>query len=61
MTKSDIPENGASVRFLRTDEEEWRDGEFDGENHLFIEVYALEPSTHNMEDIREWEYLQDMG
>ncbi|WP_159473800.1 hypothetical protein [Dyadobacter sp. 3J3] len=61
MTQSEIPENGALVRFLRTDEEDWRDGEFDAENHLFIEIYALELSTHAMEDIQEWEYLPKVG
>jgi hypothetical protein len=61
MDAAQIPENGALVRFLRTDEEEWREGEYDGENKLFIEIYALEPSTHNTEDIREWEYLPQIG
>ena len=60
MTQSDIPENGASVRFLRIDEDEWKEGEYDGENHLFIETYALEPVTHNREDIRSWEYFPEI-
>jgi hypothetical protein len=60
MKQADIPENGSLVRFIRTDEEEWREGEFDGENKLYIEIYALELRTHNIEDIREWEYLPEV-
>ncbi len=61
MTQSDIPENGALVKFLRIDEDVWREGEYDGENHLFIELYALEPSTHNLEDIQVWKSIPEIG
>jgi hypothetical protein len=60
MKQTDIPENGALVRFVRIDEEEWREGEFDAENKLYIEIYSLEPTTHNIEDIREWEYIEEV-
>ncbi len=60
MKQIDIPENGALVRFVRIDEEEWREGEFDAENKLYIEIYALELTTHQVEDIREWAYLHEV-
>lgn len=60
MKQTDIPENGALVRFVRIDDEEWREGEFDAENKLYIEIYALELTTHQVEDIREWAYLREV-
>ncbi|KQS27680.1 hypothetical protein [Dyadobacter sp. Leaf189] len=48
------PENGTLVRFRRHDEEEWREGEFDEQNQMFVEIYAPELITHNTNDIAEW-------
>jgi hypothetical protein len=55
-----LPENGDLIRFRRHDEEEWREGEFDEQNQMFIEIYAPELVTHNLEDIAEW-ILMDVG
>lgn len=52
-----MPENGAAVRFIRTDDDEWRDGEYDAENKMFIEIYSTELTTHSWTDIRIWELL----
>ncbi|CAG5067733.1 hypothetical protein DYBT9623_00455 [Dyadobacter sp. CECT 9623] len=57
---TELPENGAQVKFRRGDEEEWREGEFDQENQLFIEIYSPEIVTHNSADIAEWVHL-DIG
>lgn len=56
MKINSMPENGAAVRFRRIDEDEWKDGEYDAENHLFIETYATELVTHNSTDILDWQY-----
>ncbi|MCE7043235.1 hypothetical protein [Dyadobacter sp. CY312] len=61
MEKHEMPENGAVVRFRRSDGAEWVDGEFDEENQLFIEIYSAEPITHHRQDIVEWEYLDGMN
>lgn len=58
MDQNTLPENGTLVCFLRIDEEEWRDGEYDAENKLFIEIYSTELTTHNLTDIRTWELLE---
>lgn len=58
MDQNTLPENGTLVRFLRIDEEEWKDGEYDAENKLFIEIYSTELITHNWTDIRTWELLE---
>jgi len=57
MQKTEIPENGASVKFIRHDDDQWRDGEFDRENQLFIEIYSTELTTHNITDVEKWEYI----
>ena len=54
----EMPENGRPVTFRRIDEEEWKEGEYDEENQLFIETYAAELSTHNHTDIAEWKYME---
>jgi len=57
MENQSLPENGASVRFRRADESTWRQGEYDSQNQLFIEIYAPETITHNHTDIAEWEHM----
>jgi len=59
MQATDTPDNGALVRFVRTDDDQWRDGEFDLENKMFIEIYSAELTTHNRNDIKEWEYIKE--
>lgn len=59
MKPDNISENGALVRFVRVDDDQWRDGEFDLENKLFIEIYAAELTTHNIGDINKWEYIKE--
>ncbi len=57
MKKDQTPENGALVRFRRNDDDnEWKDGEYDEQNQMFIEIYSAEPVTHNRADILEWKY-----
>ena len=58
MDNNTLPENGSLVRFRRTGEEEWREGEFDAQNQLFIEIYAPEMITHNSTDILEWQAVE---
>lgn len=58
MKEKALPENGSQVRFMRYDEEEWRDGEYDAENKMFIEIYSTELTTHNWTDVRKWELLE---
>lgn len=54
-----MPENGAVVRFRRNDDDnDWKEGEYDEQNRLFIEIYAAEPVTHNSTDILEWENME---
>lgn len=57
MEDKTLPENGSLVRFMRKDENEWRDGEYDAENKMFIEIYSTELTTHNWTDIGVWEFL----
>lgn len=52
-----MPEDGSQIRFMRYDDEEWRDGEYDAENKMFIEIYSTELTTHNWTDVQEWELL----
>jgi len=59
MKPLDTPENGAVVKFKRIDEDQWRDGEFDLENKMFIEIYSAELTTHNLNDISAWEPLAE--
>jgi hypothetical protein len=58
MEKNTLPEHGSLVRFMRIDDEDWRDGEYDAENKMFIEIYSTELTTHNWTDIRKWELLE---
>jgi len=58
MEKETLPENGMLVRFMRKDEEGWRDGEYDAENKMFIEIYSAELTTHSWTDIAKWEPLE---
>ena len=60
MEKGTLPENGAVVRFMREDDPEWKQGEYDEENKLFIEIYSTELVTHNSTDILKWEYQDDL-
>ncbi|KAA0992504.1 hypothetical protein [Dyadobacter aurulentus] len=60
MEEKKLPEDGAQIRFRRVDEEEWREGEFDQQNRLFIEIYSPELVTHNSSDIEEWIH-RDIG
>lgn len=54
-----MPENGALVRFRRQDEDnEWKQGEFDEQNQMFIEIYSTELVTHNSNDVVQWEELE---
>ncbi|MHA4739255.1 hypothetical protein [Dyadobacter sp. MSC1_007] len=57
MDKETLPENGALVRFMRIDDDEWKDGEYDAENKMFIEIYSTDLTTHNWTDIRKWARL----
>jgi hypothetical protein len=59
MDKHKLPANGSVIRFKRKDEDEWREGEFDEQNAMFIEIYSSELVTHNSTDIEKWEYLED--
>ena len=59
MKPTDTPDNGALVKFNRIDDDQWRDGEFDLENQMFIEIYSAELTTHNRNDIKEWKYVKD--
>ncbi|TDE11298.1 hypothetical protein [Dyadobacter psychrotolerans] len=59
MEKNRLPANGSVIRFMRTDENEWKEGEFDEQNQMFIEIYSTELVTHNSSDILKWEYLED--
>jgi len=59
MEKNRLPANGSVIRFMRNDENEWKEGEFDEQNLMFIEIYSTELITHNSSDIRKWEYLED--
>ena len=61
MNQQPMPTNGALVQFKRFDEDEWKQGEYDEENRLFIEIYAAETITHNINDIEKWENLEDIG
>ncbi|ACT93307.1 hypothetical protein [Dyadobacter fermentans] len=58
MEGKTLPENGSQVRFMRIDDEEWRDGEYDAENKMFIEIYSAELTTHNWNDISKWAYSE---
>lgn len=58
MDQNTLPENGLLVRFKRVDEDEWRDGEYDAENKMFVEIYSTDLTTHNWIDIRIWEPLE---
>ncbi|WP_149240361.1 hypothetical protein [Dyadobacter sp. 32] len=54
-----MPENGDLVRFRRNDEDDdWKQGEYDEQNGMFIEVYSSELVTHNAADIKEWALLE---
>lgn len=53
-----MPENGSLVRFMRHDDDEWRDGEYDAENKMFIEIYSAELTTHHWTDVQKWELLE---
>lgn len=57
MEGKTLPTNGSLVRFKREDDDEWRDGEYDAENKMFIEIYSTELTTHNWTDIVRWELL----
>lgn len=57
MDQNALPENGSAVRFMRLDDDVWRDGEYDGENKMFIEIYSTELTTHSWTDIKDWELL----
>ena len=59
MDKHKLPANGSVIRFKRKDDDEWREGEFDEQNAVFIEIYSTELVTHNHTDIEKWEYLED--
>lgn len=58
MEDKTLPDNGSQVRFMRKDDDEWRDGEYDAENKMFIEIYSTELTTHNWTDISQWELLE---
>jgi hypothetical protein len=58
MQKNEKPTNGSLVKFIRTDENEWKEGEYDEQNQMFIEIYSSELVTHNFPDILKWEYLE---
>ncbi len=54
-----MPENGALVRFRRNDEDDdWKQGEYDEQNGIFIEVYSADLVTHNAADIQEWVLME---
>ena len=57
MDQITLPENGSPVRFKRFDDNSWRDGEYDAENKMFIEIYSTELTTHSWTDVRVWEVL----
>lgn len=60
MENNLMPENGALVRFRRNDDDnEWKQGEYDEQNRMFIEIYSSELVTHNSGDILEWEALEE--
>ena len=50
-----MPENGAVVRFMRKDDPEWIQGEYDEQNQMFIEIYSAELVTHSSADILKWQ------
>lgn len=54
-----MPENGAVVRFMRKDDPEWIQGEYDEQNQMFIEIYSAELVTHNCTDILKWELWEE--
>ena len=56
MENKTTPSNGAEVKFMRKDEDEWKLGEFDEQNQMFIEIYSAELITHNLDDILKWKY-----
>ena len=58
MEEKALPENGSPVRFMRHDDDEWRDGEYDAENKMFIEIYSAELTTHHWTDVQKWELLE---
>ena len=59
--QNQFPMNGSIVRFKREDDEEWREGEFDEQNQMFIEIYSSEMITHNFSDIVSWKYTEEPG
>ena len=59
MENETMPENGAVVRFMRKDDPEWIQGEYDEQNHMFIEIYSAELVTHNSADILKWEAWEE--
>ena len=60
MDKIALPENGSLIRFKRFDEDEWKEGEYDEQNKMFIEIYSAETVTHNSTDITEWNYMEEV-
>ena len=55
MENETMPENGAVVRFMRKDDPEWIQGEYDEQNQMFIEIYSAELVTHSSADILKWQ------
>jgi len=54
-----MPENGTIVRFkCNDDDSEWKQGEYDEQNRMFIEIYSPEIVTHSSSDILQWEALE---
>ena len=58
---NELPTNGALIQFKRKDEDEWKQGEYDEVNKLFIEIYSAETVTHNVDDIEKWAYMEEVG
>ncbi|WP_221392421.1 hypothetical protein [Dyadobacter sp. NIV53] len=59
MENNSMPENGAVVRFMRKDDQEWIQGEYDEQNGMFIEIYSSELVMHNSSDILKWENWEE--
>ena len=59
MDNKTMPENGALVRFMRKDDHEWVQGEYDEQNNMFIEIYSADLVTHNSTDILKWENWEE--
>jgi len=59
MENLKMPENGTIVRFkCNDDDSEWKQGEYDEQNRMFIEIYSPEIVTHSSSDILQWEALE---